>query len=137
MSIKITKKLLSTYRKTKSEITLLERELAYMKQGDNGFGNSTILDYSTGEARAQAVIGFDWERYGRRQQELEKKRARCKAVEDWIEGIEDTRTRAVFRMRYIEGLAWENIATKTGYASSPDYPRLMIRDKFLKKNGIS
>ena len=66
--IKMTKKLLSTYRKTKSEIPLLENEIAYMQQEDNGFDNSIILDYRTGEPRAQAVVGFDWERYGRRQQ---------------------------------------------------------------------
>ena len=71
--IKMTKKLLSTYRKAKSEIPLLEHEIAYMQQEDNGFDNSIILDYRTGEPRAQAVVGFDWERYGRRQQDLEKK----------------------------------------------------------------
>ena len=69
-----------------------------MQQGDNGFGNSVILNYQTGEPRAQAVIGFDWERYGRRQQDLEKKKARCQAVENWIDGIEDVQARTVFRM---------------------------------------
>lgn len=47
----MTKKLLSTYRKTKSEIPLLENEIAYMQQGDNGFDNSIILDCRTGEPR--------------------------------------------------------------------------------------
>ena len=46
--IKMTKKLLSTYRKTKSEIPLLEHEIAYMQQEDNGFDNSIILDYRAG-----------------------------------------------------------------------------------------
>lgn len=134
--IKMTKKLLSTYRKTKSEIHLLEHEIAYMQQGDNGFGNSVILNYQTGEPRAQAVIGFDWERYGRRQQDLEKKKARCQAVENWIDGIEDVQARTVFRMYYIDGETWTKISNQLGYANSLDYPRLHIRDAYLKKVGI-
>ncbi len=134
--IKMTKKLLSTYRKAKSEIPLLEHEIAYMQQEDNGFDNSIILDYRTGEPRAQAVIGFDWERYGRRQQDLEKKKARCLAVENWIDGIEDVQARTVFRMYYIDGTTWTKISNQLGYANSPDYPRLHIRDAYLKKVGI-
>lgn len=134
--IKVTKKLLSTYRKTKSEIALLESEIAYMRQGDNGFDNSVILDYGTGEPRAQAVVGFDWERCSRRQQELETKRERCRTVEDWIENIDDAQTRTVFRMYYIDGATWIKISRKLGYSDNPDYPRLMIRDRYLKKMRI-
>lgn len=133
----MTKKLLSTYRKTKSEIPLLESELAYMQQEDHGFGNSVILDYRTGEPRAQAVVGFDWARYDKRQQDLQAKKARCQAVESWIEAIEDVQTRTVFRMHYLDGLTWGTIAAKIGYANSPDYPRLMIRDRYLKKMKIA
>ena len=49
MRIKITRKLLDSYRKMKREIPTLAAELAEMKQGDNGLCNSTILDYRTGE----------------------------------------------------------------------------------------
>ena len=67
---------------------------------------------------------------------LEGKREKCKAIENWINAIEDTTTRCVFKMYYIDGLTWEKIAMKIGYAGNPDYPRLVIRDRYLKKMQI-
>lgn len=134
MDIKITKKLLDEYRKTKKKIPILQEELQLMLQGDNGFDNSTIFDYRTGEARPQSVVGFDWKLMERRERILEQKKAEVRTVEKWINAIEDGQTRCVFRMFYIEGMTWDKIAMKTGYANSPDYPRLHIRDEFLKKN---
>lgn len=134
MGIKVTKKMLNEYRKTKKEIPVLRAELHLMLQGDNGFDNSTIFDYRTGEAHPQSVVGFDWKLKERREKILEQKKAEVKAVDKWINAIEDGQTRCVFRMFYIDGMTWEKIAVKTGYASSPDYPRLHIRDEYLKKN---
>lgn len=134
--VKITRKLLDDYRKLKASIPALEAELAEMQEGTNGFGHSVILDYKSGEAIPQAVVGFDWPLYQRRTERLEKVKAQVKAVEDWIEAIEDGQTRCVFRMYYINGMTWGRIAQKTGYSKSPDYPRLYIRDAYLKKVGI-
>lgn len=136
MEIKITRKLLDNYRKTKKEIPLLEAELQDMQKGDNGFGNSTIFDYQTGFPRPQSVVGFDWPLYESRKKALDRKRSEVMAVEKWINFIEDGQTRCVFRMFYIDGMSWDKIAVKTGYSSSSDYPRLMIRDKYLKKMKI-
>ena len=136
MEIKITRKLLDNYRKAKSSIPLLEQELRDMQKGDNGFGNSTIFDYQTGYPRPQSVVGFDWELYETRKETLNIKRAEAAAVEKWINAIEDGQTRCVFRMFYIDGMSWDKIAAKTGYSGSQDYPRLYIRDKYLKKIGI-
>ncbi len=136
LNIKITRKLLDDYRKIKREIPILEIELEEMKTTDSGIGNSTILDYRTGQPRPQSVVGFDRELYRRRKKTLEKKKAQIKAVEQWINQIEDGQTRCVFRMFYIDGMIWEKIAIKTGYSKSPDYPRKMIRDDYLKKQKI-
>ena len=136
MEIKMTRKLLDGYRKLKREIPVLELELEEMKQGDNGFGNSTIFDYRTGEARPQSVVGFDWKLYEHREKVLESKKAKVTAVEAWIHAIKDGQARCVFKMFYIDGMTWERIAAKTGYSNSPDYPRLMIRDKYLKEMKI-
>lgn len=136
MNIKITRKLLDDYRKIKREIPLLETELKEMRETDSGIGNSTIFDYRTGQARPQSVIGFDWERYEKREAKLERKKEKSKAVEEWIDNIEDGQTRCVFKMFYIEGMSWLKIADKTGYTGNPDYVRIMIRDKFLLKCGI-
>ena len=136
MEIKITRKLLNSYRKTKRELPVLEAELDYMRQGDNGFGSSTILDYRTGEPRPQSVVGFNQDLYDRRQKILGGKKAKCKAVEKWINAIEDGQTRCVFKMFYLDGMTWDRIAVKIGYSNSPDYPRLYIRDRYLKEHGI-
>ena len=134
--VKITRKLLDDYQKLKASIPVLEAELNEMQEGTNGFDHSVILNYKNGEAIPQAVVGFDWPLYHRRTERLEKVKAQVKAVEDWIEAIEDGQTRCVFRMYYINGMTWGRIAQKTGYSKSPDYPRKMIRDSYLKKCGI-
>jgi hypothetical protein len=136
MSIKITRKLLDNYRKMKKEIPILENELAEMKKGEAGLGNSTVFDYRTGYPRPQSVIGFDWQLYEQRQVALQKKKDQVAAVEMWIEEIEDGQTRCVFRMFYMDGMKWEKIAEKTGHTYSADYPRLMIRDKYLEKKHV-
>lgn len=133
VGIRITKKLLKNYARYKREIPMLERELHEMNTSEAGLGSSTIFDYSTGYPRPQAVVGFDWELYQRRQTVLANKKAKTAAVEQWIEGIEDIQTRTVFKMRYIEGQSWTQIARNIGYSGREDYVRIMIRDQYLKK----
>ena len=133
MDINMTKKLLDDYKKIKKEIPILEYELREMKTTDAGIGNDTIFDYRDGYPKPQSVIGFDWPLYEHRQKVLERKKEKLKTVEQWINTIEDGQTRCVFRMRYIEGMNWINIAAKTGYNGNIDYPRKCIRDTYLKK----
>lgn len=135
-TIKITRALLDSYRKLLREINLLEKELEDMLQGDHGIGSSVVWNYRKGYPQPQGVTGFDGELYDRRRKILEGKREKCKAIENWINAIEDTTTRCVFKMYYIDGLTWEKIAMKIGYAGNPDYPRLVIRDRYLKKMQI-
>lgn len=136
--IKITRKLLDEYRdiRKKRTIPILELELREMREGENGLGNSTIFDYRDGFPRPQSVVGFDWKLYERREKALDRKKELARTVEKWIEEIEDGQTRCVFRMFYRDIMGWDKIAVKTGYSDSPDYPRLMIRDKYLKDCGL-
>ncbi len=136
MQVKITKKLLDKYQKYKQEIRFLKTELEEMQITDAGLGNSTILNYQTWPPHAEGVVGFDWELYKHRKRVLERREAQVAAVNKWITGIEDGQTRWVFKMRYIEGMSWMRIAEKTGYGGNADYPRLYIRDKYLKKYDI-
>ncbi len=136
MEIKITKKLLKDYSRYKREISLVELELSEMLTSESGLGSSTINDYTKGYPIPQAVVGFDYELYERRKTILINKKAKVTAVEDWIENIEDAQTRAVFRMRYIHNMTWTKIANKLGYGGNTDYPRLYIRDRYLKDNNI-
>lgn len=137
MEVKITKKLLDEYRKTKIEIPLMERELHDMWTTESGFGNSVILNGKNGSKKPEAVVGFDQERYDRRKEILRRKKEKARAVERWIDCIEDVETRMVFKMYYTERLGFEAISIELGGNRSGDYIRMYIRDKFLKKNGIS
>lgn len=133
MGIRITKKLLDDYRKYKREIPLLQTELGELLTTDAGIGNSVICNYQKGYPQPQSIVGFDKELYKRRYAALELKKEEVKNVEEWIKSIDDGQTRYVFKARYIDGMSWTKIAEKTGYAGKPDYVRLHIRDKYLKK----
>lgn len=135
--IRITRKLLDKYRKLKREIPFLEDELDQLWLTDKGMGNSVILNGKDGSKKPETVVGFDCEKYNRRKSILAWKKKQVAAVEKWIEDIPDGQTRCVFRMYYQDGMTWEKIAYKTGYYKSPDYPRLMIRDRYLKNEGIN
>lgn len=112
--IKITRKLLDEYRdmRKKRTIPILEMELEEMKQGDSGFGNSTVFDYREGYPKPQSVVGFDWPLYEHREAVINKKKAIVKAVETWIDSIEDGQTRYVFKCFYKDTMDWVKIAVK-------------------------
>lgn len=136
MGIKMTRKLLGEYQKLRKEIIALEYELSEMRHTDKGMGNSTVFDYQKGYPRPQSVVGFDREKYDRRKKILSEKRKKVKAVEEWIDLIEDGQVRCIFKMFYINDMTWKKIAMETGYAGNQDYPRIMIRDKYLKEKNI-
>lgn len=133
IEIKITRKLLKNYQKYKRELPFLKDELDDMLTSDAGLGNSVILNYQKGYPQPQSIVGFDFDLYEHRKGVLERRKAQVKAVEQWIEGIEDGQIRCIFRMRYINGMSWVKIAEKTGYGGREDYIRLHIRDKYLEK----
>lgn len=136
MGIRVTKKLLDQYRKLKQEIPILELELKMMRNTDSGLGNDTIFDYQTGYPRPQSVVGFDQKRYDRREKVLERKKEKVKAMDLWIDEIEDGQTRCVFKMFYRQGMTWKAIAKQIGMPHNEDYPRVCIRDAYLKKMKI-
>lgn len=134
--VKITRELLDNYKKLKRELPFFEYELDELWETDKGLGNSVILNGKSGSKKPETVVGFDYEKYNRRKKSLAKKKKQVAAIEKWIDDIPDGQTRCVFKMFYRDGMTWERIAAKTGYSQSPDYPRLMIRDKYLKSQGI-
>lgn len=127
---------LESYRKLMKEIAILRWELNEMNTTDAGLGSSVIKDYSKGFERPQAVVGFDGERYRRKRRDLDRKEAEAEAIRKWVEAIEDAVTRKVFEYYYLEDMPWKEIAKKLGYRDNPDYPRIMIRDAYLKKIGL-
>ena len=107
-----------------------------MKNTEAGLGNDTIFDYKTGYPRPQSIVGFDQQKYDRRRKALERKKEKVRVIDQWIDDIKDGQTRCVFRMFYRQGMTWKIIAKQIGMPYNEDYPRLMIRDKYLKSQGI-
>lgn len=136
MPVEMTREKLDRYRKLLKEIPVLENELAELWLTEKGMGNSVILNGKNGSKKPESVVGFDYDRYDRRKEALQRKKEEARAIREWIEAIEDGQTRCVFRMFYVDGMTWERIASKTGHRGSPDYPRLYIRDVYLKKMKI-
>ena len=120
----------------KRDIPLLEYELREMRMTERGLGNSVILNGKNGTKKPETVVGFDQERYDRREQALQNKKEKAQAVKKWIEDIEDVCVRNTFREYYTNGRNWEQVAMKVGYAGRADYVRLTFRDKFLREQKI-
>lgn len=104
--MEITKELLSTYRSKKDEIGEIEWRLNNRWRDDNMIGNDVILDYSKGYPMPQSVVGFDQEKYNRQQdKDIRRKRVlekECEAMEEFIDSIQDSITRRIFLMSFLE-----------------------------------
>lgn len=112
--MKLTKERLLAYRSEKEEARELRAKLGRLDAGDGMIGNDTIMDYRKGYPQPRAVIGFDREKYERQQATLEKKifrlEKRCEETEQLIEKIEDSMTRRIFRMVFLEDKTQERVA---------------------------
>lgn len=93
------RKMLERNYKNLIAIKILEEEIRDMLETDDGFCSDTILDYSTGQAHAQGISGFDVPRFRRKLRRFAVKKEETKAVEAFIQAIPDERTRKVFELR--------------------------------------
>ena len=104
-----------SYWSKKAEILELTAIIENRYRDDSLIGNDVILDYSKSYPPIpQGVVGFDQAKYNRlqdrdrrRKEKLEKE---CAEIEDFIEGIEDSLTRRIFRMTFIEGRRQKDVA---------------------------
>ena len=111
----MTKEILMSYRSKKAEIRELTAIIENRYRDDSLIGNDVILDYSKSYPPIpQGVVGFDIAKYNRlqdrdrrRKEKLEKE---CAEIEDFIEGIEDSLTRRIFRRIFIEGRRQKDVA---------------------------
>ena len=106
-----------SYRSKKAEIRELTAIIENRYQDESLIGNDVILDYSKSYPPIpQGVVGFDLAKYRRlqerdrrRKEQLEKE---CVEIEDFIESIEDSLTRRIFRMTFIDGEKQRKVARK-------------------------
>lgn len=117
--MEITKELLASYRSKRQEIKELDYILNNRWKSESMISVDTILNYRKGYPVPEGVAGFDQERYERLQNRDIRRKERleeeCKAVEDFVAGIQDSVTRRIFQMYYLDGLnpvKQENVAKK-------------------------
>ncbi len=110
----MTKKQLEQYKSKKEEIRELEAYISKLGSSESLMGSSTVFDYRSGYPQPQAVVGVDRAEYWKRKEKYEKKiqelKADCEEAERFVEGIEDSLTRRIFRMYFLEGARQEDIA---------------------------
>lgn len=110
----MTKQQLESYRSMKEEITELKYDINHLGQDDSLIGNDVIMDYRSGYPVPQSVVGYDFEKEQRIKTRYREKIARleklCQEVEEFIENIQDSMTRRIFRMYYIDGKKQKEIA---------------------------
>ena len=112
--MEITKELLQGYRSKKAEIRELDWKLKNRWRDEGLIGNDAILDYSKGYPIPQSVVGFDRGKYERlqcrdqrRKNQLEQE---CTEIEIFVENIDDSLTRRIFRMCFIDGRKQKDVA---------------------------
>lgn len=110
----ITKESLQGYRSKKDEIQELDYILKNRWRDEGLIGNDVIFDYSKGYPMPQSVVGFDQAKYERlqnrdlrRKEQLEQE---CEEIETFVENINESLTRRIFRMCFIDGRKQKDVA---------------------------
>lgn len=125
----MTKRRLKQFRKLQKEIVVLQCELDSLR--DRAETESRIYGvYSLTDDPAKEIQ--------RRAAELDARRAaftkRLHEIEEFIEQIDDSTTRTVFRLRYFEGWGWLRIAFQIGYTDE-QRPR-KLHDGYLQSQAV-
>lgn len=109
----MTKERLEAYQSMQEEVRELKYKLQHLGEGESMVDSSTINDYRSGYPVPQAVVGVDWDKvdrlYDRYMNRIAKLQKECNLVEEYIESIEDSVTRRIFRMYYLEGMSQKDV----------------------------
>ncbi len=114
MRMDITKELLQGYRSKKDEIQELDYILKNRWRDEGLIGNDVIFDYSKGYPMPQSVVGFDQAKYKRLQDRDQRRKEQleqeCEEIETFVENIDESLTRRIFRMCFIDGRKQKDVA---------------------------
>lgn len=132
----MTKEQLGQYKCLCTEIKELENRLNNLKRQevtDKVLASASDFPYNQYELK---IMGYEDDKYIEKiKTRLIRRIRRCKKlrleIEEFIDGIEDSRTRLVFQLRYIEGKSWVYISKQLG-SSNESYAR-MIHNRFLDR----
>ena len=133
------KEKLKQIRFINTEIPVIEAQICSLKpltSADKVIGSSKSFPYTT---MSFHIEGVDAEDYNRRTKRLKNKLVNKKnellalqeEVQNFVDAIEDSLTRQIITLRFINCLSWNEIAEKVGVNSSADSIR-KISERFLK-----
>lgn len=125
----MTKDRLKQYRPMQTEIKYLEYKLSHQGKDGNMVGNSVIMDYRSGYPHPQTVIGVDLDEVKKNEKRLDKLKKESKKIEKFIEEIEDSRTKSIFCMAFLDGEKQEQIGKMVHLERSRISKEI---DKYLK-----
>ena len=110
----ITKELLPGYRSKHAAIQELDWKLKHRWRDEGLIGNDVVFDYSKGYPMPQSVVGFDQKKYERLQDRDQRRKEQleqeCTEIEDFVENIDDSLTRRIFRLCFIDGRKQKDVA---------------------------
>lgn len=112
----MTREKLESYRAIRDEIAELRYRVAHLGENDSLVGNDVIMDYRSGYPIPRSVVGYDFEkerslktRYMDRIENLKKEGVE---IEEYVEDIQDSLTRRIFRMYFLEGMPQSEVAKR-------------------------
>ncbi|AUM99606.1 hypothetical protein [Clostridium botulinum] len=133
------KEQLKQLRYLKTEIEAIKKQIDNLECTmaiDKVRGSSSHFPYVQ---RSFTIEGVDYEEYNRKTIRLRKKLSRriselmdlVEETNEFIEGIEDSLTRQIISLRYINGLTWEDVAANVGGGTTTESVR-KVAERFLK-----
>jgi hypothetical protein len=111
----MTKRRIEQYEYLQGEIVLLENQIALAGSGTD-IVTDYAKDYRTGHPKVITLRGYGSRSVPRLSKLLANKIAECDAVEKYIEAIDDSVTRQILTLKYIEGKTIPEAAQYVGYS---------------------
>ena len=104
---------LKNYLSEQAEIKRLAMKIDDPEAWKEYYAHSTILDYRRGYPKPQMISGIDMDAYNKARQRWVRRKEmleiRARETEDYIDEIQDSRTRQVFTMYFLDGYAEKTI----------------------------
>lgn len=116
---------LSKYVTYKKRVEKLQGDIADLEERDidvvSGKVKGSMKDFPYTERRFSVQMELPEEvekvhkQIVKKRCEAEELEARMRAIEEFIDGIEDVHIKSIFEYRYLEGMSTEDVAKKYGY----------------------
>lgn len=133
------KKQLGQLRHLKTEIELLKKQIGSIETRTTSDSvQASQVDFPYIEYTAK-IEGVDMQEYSRKLRRLQRKLNRkidelmdaAEETEEYINSIDDSLTRQILFLRYVNGLTWEQVAASIGGGNTADSVR-KVSERFLE-----